>query len=137
MKIVAYTDQEFGPFIPVALQEDTLEVHGPLEPSHSWYEVSNPFELSEDQWIGVMPDRTIVRIPKSRIQEWKVRTAQEIIRNIGDYPIPQKMGILRACAALCGSELGKVLGKMDSERREGETYAQAFERLRSKNSSNT
>lgn len=137
MKIVAYTDQEFGPFVPVALQEDTLEVHGSLDSSNSWYEVSHPFELSEEQWVGVMPDRTIVRIPKSRIREWKARTAQEVIQNIGRYPTVEKMGILRACAALCGSELSTVLGRMDGERKEGESYAQAFDRIRSKNATNT
>lgn len=131
MKIIAYTDQEYGPFVPVGLQADDMTVHGKLESSRAWYEVATPFELSDAQWIGVMPDRTIVRIPKSKVREWTARTAQEVLKEIGKYPVNDQMGILRACAALVGTELPSVLEKVRALKKEGETYEEAVRRIRS------
>ncbi len=105
----------------VVFKEDELE-------SYSFTECTR-FELPKDKWFAI-DDGLIVRFPKDKEWEWRIRRAKELFEKVHlDSDPHQKLTLLNNVAYLCGFSLAALVERLKMHGNNNEDLMDTFKRI--------
>jgi hypothetical protein len=94
--------------------------------------LKTPLELPDESWFAVLEDGSTEIFLKSQADEWRIKTAYDLVgRALTTHQDPLKaIGYLRAATALIGVSLPDMLASINRVREPDETLESTFRKIR-------
>lgn len=133
-KIQGYGPIHRGPFIPKLVCTDLGIYNIEWMPADGEITPCSPFQINDNEWIGVRFDGKVETFRLSDEVNWKYRTSIETIQGIVSLELDpeEKIKILESASELMGVDMTRLVSLLENDKRDGESLADVFERVKKK-----
>ena len=133
-KIQGYGPPCKGPFIPKLICTDLGIYTREWKPADGEITPCSPFQINDNEWIGVRFDGKVETYKSSQEMEWKYKASIDTIQSVItlDMEPEAKIEVLRSASELMGVDMQNLVTLLENDKREGESLADVFERIKKK-----
>lgn len=134
MKVLGYAPNSDCPFIPDFILTPTGMYDNQGRPADGESIAIESLEISNDEWIGVLPNGQVEVFKREYEETWKVKAAMDTIQEIKDpkaNPI-KSIRMLRAATDLIGIDLPTMIQELETNKLPGESMVNTWTRLHHK-----